>query len=221
MRLLGLFVLWLMFGLTGCSKENSPSVDPALSTAQSVSTSLEAPVTSSHVKDTHPFYLPEPLQEAVTKFDPEFVTWKTQDYTTQIVKIYPFSGKSWPFAIIGDFNGDGKDDAMLMGHNRIQDRELLVLSSETGYFVLEQGKVSTLSKPDALYSEMYDETGDLVRDYGLEIFLKKIEKGQQIKPMGEPGFKAERDAFERIYTGKSSFVGYWQNGALKEYWTSD
>lgn len=217
MRLLALFMVGMLLGMTGCSKAS----DPSLAQSDSNLPVRERPAQSSEAEQPDAFRLPKPILLAVAGFDPDFVTWQVPDYTRAVREGYSFSSTSQPFAVLGDFNGDGKEDAMLMGHNRTQDRDLLVLSSEAGYHVQDQAEPRPLSDPKKLFWIVFDKADQPIREPGLSIYLRKVNRGERVQSMQAPAFKTRQDAFEKIILGKSSVVTYWQNGAFKDYWTSD
>lgn len=221
MRLLALFMVGILLGITGCSRPSSLPADSSLAQPGVTSPLQELPAKSPEAEQHSAFRLPKPVLSAVTRFDPNFVTWQVSDYTRAVRQDYPFSSTSQPFAVLGDFNGDGKEDAMLMGHNRTQDRDLLVLSSEKGYHVQDQDEPRPLSNPKALFWIAYDEADRPVRELGLSIYLQKVNRGEMVQSMQAPPFRTRLDAFEKTILGKSSVVTYWKDGEFKDYWTSD
>ena len=76
--------------------------------------------------------LPNKAQKVLYKEIPDFVMWAKDDYITQpsyknLIKTYPI--------IYGnaDFNGDGKSDFVLCGHNTESDLIIVLLSNSNGY----------------------------------------------------------------------------------------
>jgi len=76
------------------------------------------------------------MAAALGKYSPDFVAWKIEDYPPERIKNYPYSDKSLPYAVKGDFNGDGIEDMAVAGHDKDSNLVLGVLSSDGGYRVL-------------------------------------------------------------------------------------
>jgi hypothetical protein len=74
------------------------------------------------------------IQNAVNTYDPDFVLWEQSDYRVENIRAYPFSLQSTPSVVIGDFNDDGKIDAVLAGRNTQGYPVLAVLSSNTALY---------------------------------------------------------------------------------------
>src|SRR5690349_10360162 len=65
--------------------------------------------------------MPEALKAAIAAYDPTFVQWKESDFLPTVRKSYPYSGRQAPFAVVGDFNGDGRTDVIVQGHDKQSD----------------------------------------------------------------------------------------------------
>ena len=92
------------------------------------------------------------VSAALKKFNAKFQLYDLKDYDAELLKSYVAPGdekssagceernppavKTLPMAVIGDFNGDGRDDAVVAGHDS-QHRVLAVLSGPSGYSTLE------------------------------------------------------------------------------------
>lgn len=149
---------WLVFSCA-CSSSDSPGKAEA-SKAVASATAEAAPRPPEDQKqmalrvmmgpadpepqETHPLdpeYIealrPSPEMAAVLeKYSPDFVVWKIEDYPPERIKSYPYSDKSLPYAVKGDFNGDGREDMAVAGHNKDSNLVLGLLSSDGGYRVL-------------------------------------------------------------------------------------
>jgi len=73
--------------------------------------------------------LSAPMAEALNKYAPDFKQWGIADYPPEQIKHYPYSGKSLPYAVKGDFNGDGIEDVAIAGHNRDSNLVMVLISS--------------------------------------------------------------------------------------------
>jgi len=83
--------------------------------------------------------LPPAMEKAVSDYDKNFKIWNLRDYPVYITEAYPYSVRSLPYAVKGDFNGDGVDDMVIAGHNNVGNSVITLLSNTTGYFVREGG----------------------------------------------------------------------------------
>ncbi len=75
------------------------------------------------------------MELVVHAFAKDFKMWTLQDYPAQITEAYPYSPKSLPYAVKGDFNGDNIDDMVIAGHDDSRNMVLALLSSTSGYSV--------------------------------------------------------------------------------------
>ena len=80
--------------------------------------------------------LPDDMERALRAFDPSFKIWEQSDYSVKDIRRYPFSLQSTPSAVIGDFNGDGRLDAVLAGRNKHGPEILAVMSASATYRVV-------------------------------------------------------------------------------------
>ena len=91
--------------------------------------------------------LPSAMKRVLRAFDPGFKVWEQSDYSVADVRRYPFSLQSTPSAVVGDFNGDGRLDAVLAGRNKYGPEILAVMSASATYRVV---LISRWSAFDAL-----------------------------------------------------------------------
>ena len=76
------------------------------------------------------------MSEALEQYSPNFVMWQINDYPSERIKYYPYSNKSLPYAVKGDFNGDGIEDMAVAGHDNDSNLILAIMSKEKGWEVL-------------------------------------------------------------------------------------
>lgn len=86
------------------------------------------------------------MKLALKRYDSEFQTLKAEDFNPLLRKTYPYkilwfdrtvTGYQTPSAVIGDFNGDAKPDAVLIGRNKTHGKRIIILSSGNKYAVIE------------------------------------------------------------------------------------
>lgn len=145
----GVSVLCLF--VCACKREVDTAVPPPQSGGVP---SVQAEAIPSPILDT-PRFSPEnikdktltaPIIEALTAYDPEFHTWTLAAYPPEKLINYPYSEKSMPYAVSGDYNGDGMADMILAGHNKNANIIVALISAATGYRVVEVQKASYYSK---------------------------------------------------------------------------
>lgn len=75
------------------------------------------------------------MAEAVKSYNKDFTIWTDADYPKDIVSSYHYSENSLPYAVRHDFNNDGVDDMVVVGHDHDSNMVLELLSDGTGYYV--------------------------------------------------------------------------------------
>jgi len=75
--------------------------------------------------------LPVAMEDALDRYDRDFEAWNEGDYAAAGLASYDFSPRQTPWAVIGDFNGDGRTDLAIAGRT---DRYAVLL------FVLSTGR---------------------------------------------------------------------------------
>lgn len=138
-------VLTLCLFLCACERHvddtvSSPqtSGSPSVQTANlRPSTRNTSPPTPGNVKDKT---LPDFITKALATYDPEFHTWTLAAYPSEKLALYPYSEKSLPYAVFGDYNGDGMEDVVLAGHNKHANIIVALMATATGYYAIEVQK---------------------------------------------------------------------------------
>jgi hypothetical protein len=146
------------------------------------------------------------MLHAIDAWNPSFVPWRERDYEPMIVRGYAFSSREAPFAVLGDYNGDGRVDVAIDGHTKTQTLTIVLLSNRNdGYrvIVIRRGPLLDPKKEP------------------LWMFL-----GRRIPPGTELGFeppavKPKYDAFEREYGEKGAEAFYWDGRKFRSVLTAD
>jgi len=73
------------------------------------------------------------MTEVLKAAEPDFQMWTIADFPPKRVKYYPYSRCSLPNIVKADFNGDGKEDAVVSGHDKTCNLILGIISGESGY----------------------------------------------------------------------------------------
>ena len=72
-------------------------------------------------------YIPEAMRPALSDKDPAFVLWASDEFSAQVHAAFQPSPRSpHPAIVLGDFDGDGHQDAVLIGYNETMRRSLVI-----------------------------------------------------------------------------------------------
>lgn len=152
-------------------------------------------------------YLPPLMRSALVNFDPDFAVWNLSDYDSLLRRWYPYSDKNLPFVALGDFNGDGIQDAVLHGRNKSAAMMICILSTDSAFRVLTVQKWEV--SPGWTLSD------------NLEVYLTQVGRGL-IKSGFEPQpLNLTTDAFEIGFFEKAATLYYYKDGRFLQYTTSD
>lgn len=154
------------------------------------------------------------MTESLRSYDPDFVVWEQKDYEPILVGTYKYSLQSTPSAVIGDFNGDKIQDVALLGHNKTHKKRVVLLSSATGFSVVE-----LLNHPlhDPLFPPNAHKGGG-----NLGQCLEFVSPGKiKAEPAyNRPELNLVNDAFK--FGGETgSILYYYENGKFVDYPLSD
>jgi hypothetical protein len=163
----------------------------------------------------HALRLGKQQQDAIRAYNPEFQIRRQMDYLPSLVKGYSYSDHQLPYAVIGDFNGDGRKDVVLQGHDKTGELLIAVLSSKNVYRVKEIQR-SQLIDPKTEYYGMGHYT-----EYGLWIYLTFVPKGTISSLYESHPLHLSADAFNVNYYEKASTLYYLNGDKFQKYITSD
>ena len=75
---------------------------------------------------TYELVLPRLFAAAIEESVPGFHPWRMSDYDSAVQKGYDVTSRQLPWAVIGDFNGDGESDLVIEGYVEQECRRLCV-----------------------------------------------------------------------------------------------
>lgn len=165
--------------------------------------------------------LPKEVMEALATYDPGFHVWALAAYPPEKLTQYPYSAKSIPYAVSGDYNGDGKEDMALAGHNKDANIVVALISTVTGYHVIEVQKTPCYSMSRAKGKEIpYTADGILLfQRKGSRYVVGDTETGKVI--LKTDGFAVQHirwfnhETSEFVPSGRISDVYEWDQATLK------
>lgn len=125
-----------------CGREQPVAVSPPRSEGvpSARTEALPATVTRAALlapEDVKDITLPAPIMEALRAYNPEFNVWTLASYPPDELNLYPYSAKSLPYAVFGDYDGDGMEDVVLAGHDKEANIVMVLFSAATGYHIVE------------------------------------------------------------------------------------
>ncbi|MBC7370554.1 MAG: hypothetical protein H7326_03255 [Bdellovibrionaceae bacterium] len=85
------------------------------------------------VGSTYNLILSPAMESELKKVSPSFKQYPPNYFPDRIMKSYKFSDKQMLSAVIGDFNGDGKPDAIVQGADSRGDVVFKIISADKGY----------------------------------------------------------------------------------------
>jgi len=140
-----------------------------------------------------------------------FTPYVAADYLPWIRRSFRFSGRSAPFAAIGDFNGDGVDDAALHGFNKTETLVLLVLSGRHG-FRCQPRHVGGYRDPK---TQRYG--GESEWQYGLSGYVQLAPRGRLWSPTLGQTLRLGTDGYEKVSFERGSSLYLYRRGQWHYY----
>jgi hypothetical protein len=164
----------------------------------------------------HRLVLTAAMLHALDAWDPSFRPWEDRDYQPGILSTFKFSSYEAPFAVFGDYNGDGHIDVAIDGRTKTNTVEIVLLSSDSAYRLIILDKTALKNPKGEWYGVDTDR-----REYGLWVFLGRRWPAHAPLGIEEPVVRPPFESFERQYWRKGASVFYWDGRKFREVVTGD
>ena len=151
----------------------------------------------------HELVLPNAMERAIQDAVPGFEPWTLDAYDDDIQKHYSFTSRQAPWAVIGDFDGDGLPDLILDGHSGPKCFRLCVWGRATA------PNVGTLASRVC---------GPVVRSGAVLMFVAPGEQGTNFS---DDTTFIYTDAYLDYIWEKAGSTWYWKGGKWNEFVSSD
>jgi hypothetical protein len=146
---------------------------------------------------------------------PGFELYASTDYLPWIDQSFRYTSRSAPFAAVGDFNGDGLEDAALHGHTRAESLVLVVLSGPRGYRA-EKRHVGEYEDPKA---QQYGGGGEW--QYGLSSYIQLARRGRLWSPSLGRALRLGNDSYLTVAFERGSSLYLYRRGHWRYYPVAD
>lgn len=175
--------------------------------------------------------LTAPMEAALRAFDPEFRVRRLSDYPPYMWRpgctwspecargLYRLKPREAPFAVVGDFNGDGILDAVIDGDNRESGRRIVVLSNRQTLSVSELDSLGRISND--IESSRSNKGASRDWEDGIGVGLSWAKPDTYRTPYEPQALVLRTDAFVVSYFEKASVLYYLQNGKWNKFMLSD
>ena len=136
---------------------------------------------------------------------PGFIPWSIADYTQDIQSEYQATSRQLPWAVIGDFDGDGRSDLVLDGHTGERQYRLCLWGGA------DSARVAIISDEAFGPSSVPRDFVLMYRSPG--VHFSNWEDDEYVSLFN--------DAFLAYYYGKSGGIMYWSQGEWKAFHAVD
>jgi hypothetical protein len=152
----------------------------------------------------HRLTLTASMDKALRQAHPTFRLWKRAEFLPEIAE-----HSAHPFALLADFNGDGRTDAAVHGRTDRNCVVAVVLSGTSGYKVHDVNK--TPYTKDSLYAGLTDGK----ERWGVKTLLEPVKPGKYEFIEGPP-LTLKLPAFEYSIFQTGALLYYWDGKRFKE-----
>jgi len=152
--------------------------------------------------------LPDVMRAALKRYDPAFTPCPESHFMPSLLAHYDYTNRQAPFAAIGDFNGDGRQDVVVQGHTKEDFVTLVIFAGKSGAQVVE---LSRGDQPNVI------DPGD----EGHFMCLEFVPRGTHRSHWEPKPLVLTTDAFSIIGYEKAASICYYRNGRFNDYVTAD
>ncbi len=158
--------------------------------------------------------LPSTFRQAIHQAVPGFQSWTLADYEGDIRKFYSFTMRQAPWAVIGDFDGDGWCDLVIDGHDGSKDYRLVVWGGE-------RLRVQLLPTSEARRQEKARRIAGKGAGGGRESVLEYYGPGHIETNFNDSSKELFTDAFNDYDWERGGALYFWKDGRFEQFITSD
>jgi hypothetical protein len=151
----------------------------------------------------HELVVPDTMMAAIERKVPGFQVETLASYDDDIQKYYQFTSRQTPWAVLGDFDGDGRQDLIVDGH--VGDRF---------YRLCVWGRVP--ARVDTLSTKLWGRSGTPFHDV-----LMYAPPGDQSSNFSDDQVFVFTDAYVDYLFERAGVTWYWQDGRWNPFGSSD
>jgi hypothetical protein len=142
--------------------------------------------------------------------DSGFTPYADARYRADLLSHYPADAHARPYAVIADFNGDGRQDVVVDGESPGRTRRIVLLSEGSGFRAL-------------LLAEQPSRAGAGFGKGRRTVYLSYVARGRidSTPELEDSVLTLRHDAFEVGYWEQAGVLYYWDGRAFAEYITGD
>jgi hypothetical protein len=155
------------------------------------------------VDSVYRLVLPKTMVDLLRDSIPSFKPWTIDHYSMEIRDVYLFSHREAPWAVIGDFTGDGIVDVVVDGHDEARALRLAIISQDGRYRLL------------VLASSLLSTSGLAGH------FLAFRAPGKIGTNFSDETITLRADGFEAVHFEKAATLYYWDGIRFAEFTTAD
>ena len=148
--------------------------------------------------------LPSSMRTALQAELPGFVAWRLENYTSDVRQGYAVTMRQAPWAVVGDFNGDGYSDAVVAGHTDTLCAKVCLWGGTVHPGAQVLSSAACVPGRDSLYT-----------------VLMYVAPGLQGTNFSDDTLFIYTDAFFDYIYEKAGSIWYWKEGEFHEFYAAD